>query len=214
MSITWKTLSLAVAASALVAADRPGRRRGILVHLEQDGSLLDALDSGTSGVVDTLWGDDTTKQGKKASKGPGAWDASVDQGSMYNLTKSVGAQDAWARGVTGKGVTVALIDTGVVPVPGLDRTTRSSTVPTSPSRASRPARATSTATGTAPTWPGSSPARTRASTRSTRRHQFTGVAPDAKLINIKVATGDGGADVTQVIAAIDWVVEHRNDDAA
>jgi subtilisin family serine protease len=28
---------------------------------------------------------------------------------------------------------------------------------------------------------------------------------------MKVATGDGGADVTQVIAAIDWVVQHRYD---
>jgi serine protease AprX len=28
---------------------------------------------------------------------------------------------------------------------------------------------------------------------------------------MKVATGDGGADVSQVIAALDWVVEHRND---
>jgi serine protease AprX len=28
---------------------------------------------------------------------------------------------------------------------------------------------------------------------------------------MKVATGDGGADVSQVIAAIDWVVEHRDD---
>ena len=28
---------------------------------------------------------------------------------------------------------------------------------------------------------------------------------------MKVAAGDGGADVSQVIAAIDWVVEHRDD---
>ena len=40
---------------------------------------------------------------------------------------------------------------------------------------------------------------------------FAGVAPDAKLLNMKVATGDGGADVSQIIAAIDWVVAHRDD---
>ena len=41
--------------------------------------------------------------------------------------------------------------------------------------------------------------------------KFAGVAPDAELLRLKVATGDGGADVTQMIAAIDWVVQHKND---
>ena len=31
-------------------------------------------------------------------------------------------------------------------------------------------------------------------------------------MSLKVATADGGTDVTQVIAAIDWVVQHRDDD--
>jgi serine protease AprX len=38
------------------------------------------------------------------------------------------------------------------------------------------------------------------------------MAPDARIVSIKVAVADGGADVSQVIAAIDWVVQHRNDD--
>ncbi len=37
------------------------------------------------------------------------------------------------------------------------------------------------------------------------------MAPDAKIVSVKVGTADGGVDVTQVIAAIDWVVQHRND---
>ena len=41
--------------------------------------------------------------------------------------------------------------------------------------------------------------------------QFAGVAPDAQLLNMKVGAADGGADVSQVIAALDWVVEHRKD---
>jgi serine protease AprX len=40
---------------------------------------------------------------------------------------------------------------------------------------------------------------------------YRGMAPDARIVSIKVATADGGADVSQVIAAIDWVVQHRND---
>src|SRR5205814_260569 len=40
-------------------------------------------------------------------------------GSMYNTTLITGAQELWKRGYTGKGVGVALIDSGVVPVDGL-----------------------------------------------------------------------------------------------
>src|SRR5207248_7363692 len=35
--------------------------------------------------------------------------------------------------------------------------------------------------------------------------------PDARRVSIKVADGNGMTDVSQVIAAIDWVVQHRND---
>ena len=37
------------------------------------------------------------------------------------------------------------------------------------------------------------------------------MAPGAKIISLKVAAADGATDVSQVIAAIDWVVAHRND---
>ena len=39
-----------------------------------------------------------------------------------------------------------------------------------------------------------------------------GLAPDARVVNVKVAASNGAADVSQVIAAIDWVVQHRNSD--
>jgi serine protease AprX len=41
--------------------------------------------------------------------------------------------------------------------------------------------------------------------------QFDGVAPDARVISLKVAAADGAADVSQVIAAIDWVTQHAHD---
>jgi serine protease AprX len=40
---------------------------------------------------------------------------------------------------------------------------------------------------------------------------YAGVAPDARLVSLKVGMADGGTDVTQVIAAIDWVVQHAHD---
>jgi serine protease AprX len=41
-----------------------------------------------------------------------------------------------------------------------------------------------------------------------------GIAYKSKLTSIKVGTSDGTVDVSQVIAAIDWVVENRNHDPA
>jgi serine protease AprX len=37
------------------------------------------------------------------------------------------------------------------------------------------------------------------------------MAPDARIVSLKVGVADGGVDVSQVIAAIDWVVQHRTD---
>jgi serine protease AprX len=41
---------------------------------------------------------------------------------------------------------------------------------------------------------------------------FTGVAPDARIVSVKVATYNGSSDVSQILAAIDWVVQHKNSD--
>src|SRR6202140_168725 len=40
---------------------------------------------------------------------------------------------------------------------------------------------------------------------------FLGMAPDAQIVNVKVADALGQTDVSQVLAAIDWVVQHQND---
>jgi serine protease AprX len=43
---------------------------------------------------------------------------------------------------------------------------------------------------------------------------FLGMAPDAHIVSVKVGDAFGNVDVTQIIAAIDWVVQHRNDPGA
>src|SRR3954447_11958304 len=47
------------------------------------------------------------------------YDAVADKGSLYNVAEVIGAHAAYKAGYTGKGVGVALIDTGVAPVQGL-----------------------------------------------------------------------------------------------
>ena len=48
-----------------------------------------------------------------------------DVGTMANVLKITGALDMWKEGYTGKGIDIALIDTGVAPVDGLTTPARS-----------------------------------------------------------------------------------------
>src|SRR5205807_682551 len=52
---------------------------------------------------------------------PGAspYDPKRYPGSLYNVAREINADDTWDRGFTGKGVGVALIDSGVAPVPNI-----------------------------------------------------------------------------------------------
>jgi serine protease AprX len=140
------------------------------------------------------------------------YDAVADKGSLYNIAEVVGAHDAYRRGLTGKGVGVALIDTGVAPVPGLT----SGNVVDGPDLSfdsQQPGMAHLDAFGhgthLASIIAGRDAAGTPASYLDPDR--FAGIAPDATLVNVKVGASNGAVDVTQVIAGIDWIVEHAKD---
>ena len=79
--------------------------------------------------------------------------------TLPQVRSAIGAEPLWERGYTGKGVGVALIDTGVVPVDGLT----SGNVVNGPDlsfESQCPPCATSTRSATARTWPASSPGAT------------------------------------------------------
>ncbi len=38
---------------------------------------------------------------------------------------------------------------------------------------------------------------------------FTGIAPDARLVNVKVANGDGETSIAQIVAGIEWVIANK-----
>jgi serine protease AprX len=111
--------------------------------------------------------------------------------------------------LTGAGVGVALIDSGVSPVPGLNGAGKVINGPDLSFESQSPAlRYLDTyghGTHMAGIIAGQDPATGAVSSR------FNGVAPGAHLISLKVASADGASDVSQVIAAIDWAVAHRND---
>jgi serine protease AprX len=140
------------------------------------------------------------------------YDPVADKGSLYNIAEVVGAHDAYRKGLTGKGVGVALLDTGVVPVAGLT----SGNVIDGPdlsfdSQVPGLAHLDGFGHGThlASIIAGRDVAGTPASYLDPSR--FSGIAPDATLVSVKVGASNGAVDVTQVIAGIDWVVEHAKD---
>jgi serine protease AprX len=160
--------------------------------------------------IGSLWGDDDSNEGRQASRS-GTWDAALDDGSLFSLTAATGVQQAWARGYTGDDVTVALVDTGVAPVPGLDDA-RVMNGPDLSFESQAPGTRYVDGFGHGTHMAGIIAGRDAGfDRRRPSAQQFNGVAPDAQLLNMKVATGDGGTDVSQVIAAIDWVVEHKDD---
>ncbi len=214
---TWKKvsyglLSAVVAAGVTSGAAAPASAEndGLIDDLLPLGSILSLL-STAGGLGDSLWGDDDTGQGAGAS-GNGTWDASKDQGSMFSLTKRIGAQKVWRRGITGDGVTVALIDTGVAPVSGLDDPDKVVDGPDLSYESQRAGTRYLDGFGHGTHMAGIIAGRDADfDPDSPSPGTFAGVAPGAELLSLKVATGDGGADVSQVIAAIDWVVAHRRD---
>ncbi|MEV6302663.1 S8 family serine peptidase [Actinoplanes sp. NPDC051861] len=106
--------------------------------------------------------------------------------------------------LTGAGIGVALIDSGVAPVAGLNQPGKVINGPDLSFESQTPGLehldTYGHGTHMAGIIAGSDPA-----------GGFEGVAPGAHLISLKTAAADGAVDVTQVIAAIDWVVAHRND---
>jgi serine protease AprX len=142
------------------------------------------------------------------------YDPASDVNSMASTTAYTGAQAWWAAGYTGKGIGVALIDSGVSPVAGL-RTSGKLIHGPDLSLESQAANLTNLDTfGHGTFMAGLIAGRDDTLTApyaDAPASAYRGMAPDARILSIKVATADGGTDVSQVIAAIDWVVQHRND---
>jgi serine protease AprX len=128
--------------------------------------------------------------------------ASGEPVPLSMLTESLFGRHGKRYG-TGSGVDVAIIDSGVTRVAGLDQPGK---VFYGPDLSNE----------------GGLPNLTNLDTYGHGTHlagiiagddgkQVVGIAPDSRLVSLKVAGATGETDVAQVIAAIDWVVEHKND---
>ena len=120
----------------------------------------------------------------------------------------------WQKGWTGAGIDVALIDSGVAPLPGIDLQVVNGPDLSFDSQASNLTDIDTYGHGThmAGLIAGRDAAIPPTKEDEEVDHYFVGAAPGARIVSIKVAASDGATDVSQVIAAIDWVVQHRNSD--
>jgi serine protease AprX len=124
--------------------------------------------------------------------------------TLKDIRTIIDASSGTAASLTGQGVGIAMIDTGVAPVAGLPAAQLVNGPDLSfESQASNLRYLDTYGHGThmAGIIVGNDAAT-----------GTVGLAPKAKLTSLKLGTSNGSVDVTQVIAAIDWVVEHRNDD--
>ncbi len=177
---------------------------------------------GSAKVVSTLWGDERADQLSQdlARK----YDAKQDPGSLFTITGAIGARDVWkvkdarGRAVTGHGVTVAVLDSGVAAVPGLAAAGKIVRGPDLSLEANSGTALADDTFGHGTHMAGIIAAKDAVEVdgrsgepKAGNASEQLGVAPDAQLLALKLASTDGGTDVSQVIAALDWVAEHRSD---
>ena len=141
------------------------------------------------------------------------YDATTDTGSLRTAEQRIGARAEWNAGYTGNGVDVALIDSGVAPVDGLTAPGKIINGPDfsleSPATNLRHIDTYGHGTHMAGIIAGRDNSATAPYPGDTT--DFLGAAPDARIVNLKVADALGNTDVSQILAAIDWVVRHRTD---
>jgi serine protease AprX len=133
---------------------------------------------------------------------------------MRNVVEAIRATSMWNAGYTGAGVDVALIDSGVVPVDGLTAPGKVLNGPDLSFESQGASVRYLDSYGHGTHMAGIIAGRDDEAAPGTYvrdQTDFLGVAPDARIVSIKVADSHGNADVSQVIGAIDWTVQHAQD---
>src|SRR3954454_5268016 len=138
------------------------------------------------------------------------YDAVADLGSPTNVASIIGANAAYAAGITGKGIDVAVVDSGVPPTGPLAAPGKVINGPDLSFDSQAPNLRYLDGFGHGTHMAGLI-AGVQDPSAAPGASQYTGVAPGALIVNVKAGAHDGAVDASQVSAAIDWVVQHRND---
>jgi serine protease AprX len=125
------------------------------------------------------------------------------------LAGTLRADEVWATGNHGRGVTVAVADTGITQVDDLAGRIRPVQVSTWGATAAC-LNLSGEPDCTDTYGHGTFVAGVIAGNGASSSGRWAGVAPAADLVSIKLAGRDGSTDVSNVLAAIQWVVSHKD----
>jgi serine protease AprX len=135
--------------------------------------------------------------------------AAAGSGIRSVYPKAIKADAVWQRGVTGRGVTVAVLDTGVASVPDLAgrlvQVRNDLTGQTTPCKNLSGELDCNDRYGH-----GTFIAGLIAGNGASSGGTWKGVAPEASILSVKAAGADGAADVSNILAAIQWVVSFKD----
>jgi serine protease AprX len=213
--------------TAVIVRELPGAGDAPEILVEELGGTVGsqlAIINGFSAVMPADAVSDLVANPQVASVTPdeslllSAWSTGerTDDGAMHRINANViQSTQYWKNGFTGAGVGVAIIDSGVAPVDGLTipgKVVNGADLSFDSQNANvRYLDLYGHGTHVAGIIAGRDDAAATNPRVSDLRTHYAGVAPGAQILNVKVADGTGAADISQVIAGISWVVEHRND---
>jgi serine protease AprX len=118
---------------------------------------------------------------------------------MDVATKTLRVDKVWEKGITGKGVTIAVVDTGIDPHPDL----RNKIVGFADMVGGKTQPYDDQGHGTHVSG-------IAAGTGEASEGKFKGVAPEASLVGVKVLDANGSGSFSDVIKGIQWVVENKD----
>jgi subtilisin family serine protease len=162
-------------------------------HLRRSLKALNA-DAVQTPVKDTadLW--DAVTNGNRTAAGIAhVWLDGVRKASLDKSVPQIGAPTAWKAGYTGKGVKVAVLDTGV-----------DATHPDLKDQVIEAKNFTAAADATDHFGHGTHVASIVAGTGAKSGGTYKGVAPDAKILNGKVLDDSGSGDDSGILAGMEW----------
>jgi serine protease AprX len=114
---------------------------------------------------------------------------------------AVNADRVWAMGKTGKGVTVAVLDSGITLDPDLVQPTNRILASVN--------FADPLGSSTDPGGHGTHVSGSIAGNGRRSNGQYMGVAPEANLADVRVLDGNGNGRVSSVVLGIQWALDHR-----
>lgn len=135
----------------------------------------------------------------------------------HALLRETGADSLQARGLSGKGVTVAVVDTGIADVPDLAGRVRTVADPYQRVGLLRAGTSCVDLSGEQSCVDsyghGTFMAGLIAGSGAASGGRYRGIAPGAGLVSVKIGGRDGSADVSKVLAAVQWVVSFKDEHA-